>query len=43
MRISKDAAAKGFKIHHFGELLVAKLKDEFPSIVDRVQVTLYTG
>ena len=42
MRISKDAAAKGFKIHHFGELLVAKLKDEFPSIVDRVQVTLYT-
>jgi acetyl-CoA synthase len=42
MRISKDAAAKGFKIHHFGELLVAKFKDEFPSIVDRVQVTLIT-
>lgn len=42
MRISKAAAAKGFKIHHFGELLIAKLKDEFPSIVDRVQVTLYT-
>ncbi len=42
MRISKDAAAKGFKIHHFGELVVAKQKDEFPSIVDRVQVTLIT-
>ena len=42
MRISKDAAAKGFKIHHFGELLVAKFKDEFPSIVDRVQITLIT-
>ncbi len=42
MRISKDAAAKGFKIRHFGELLVAKQKDEFPSIVDRVQVTLIT-
>ena len=42
MRIGKAAADKGFKIHHFGELLVAKLKDEFPSIVDRVQVTLYT-
>lgn len=42
MRISKDAAAKGFKIHHFGELLIAKHKDEFPSIVDRVQVTLIT-
>ncbi|MEW5783658.1 MAG: acetyl-CoA decarbonylase/synthase complex subunit alpha/beta [Bacillota bacterium] len=42
MRISKDAAAKGFQIHHFGELLVAKFKDEFPAIVDRVQVTLVT-
>jgi len=42
MRISKDAAEKGFKIRDFGELLVAKFKDEFPSIVDRVQVTLIT-
>ncbi|NMA91527.1 MAG: CO dehydrogenase/CO-methylating acetyl-CoA synthase complex subunit beta [Firmicutes bacterium] len=42
MRIGKSAAKKGFKIRHFGELLVAKLKDEFPSIVDRVQATLYT-
>ena len=42
MRISKDAAAKGFKIRHFGDLLIAKFKDEFPAIVDRVQVTLIT-
>ncbi len=42
VRISKDAKAKGFKFHHFGELLVAKLKDEFPSIVDRVQVDIIT-
>lgn len=42
MRISKDASEKGFKIRDFGELLVAKFKDEFPSIVDRVQVTLIT-
>ena len=42
MRISKHAAEKGFKIRDFGELLVAKFKDEFPSIVDRVQVTLIT-
>jgi acetyl-CoA synthase len=42
IRINKDAAAKGFKIRHFGEILVAKLKSEFPAIVDRVQVTLYT-
>ena len=42
MRISKDAAAKGFKFKHFGELIIAKFKDEFPAIVDRVQVTIIT-
>lgn len=42
MRISKDAAAKGFKFHHFGDLIIAKFKDEFPAIVDRVQVTFIT-
>ncbi len=42
LRISKDAVAKGFKFHHYGELLVAKFKDEFPAIVDRVQVTIIT-
>ncbi len=42
VRISKDAAAKGFKIRHFGDILVAKMHDEFGSIVDRVQVKIYT-
>lgn len=42
VRISKDARAKGFLVKHIGELLLAKLKQEFPAIVDRVQVTLYT-
>lgn len=42
VRISKDAHAKGFGISHFGEILVAKLHDEFSKIVDRVQVKLYT-
>jgi acetyl-CoA synthase len=42
VRISKDAQAKGFKISHFGDILVAKLHDEFTKIVDRVQVRLYT-
>jgi len=42
IRISKDAAAKGFKIRHIGEILIAKFKSEFPAIVDRVQVTIYT-
>lgn len=42
LRISKDAKAKGFKIKHFGEILIAKYKSEFPAIVDRVEVVLYT-
>lgn len=42
LRISKDAVAKGFQLKHFGELLIAKFKSEFPAIVDRVQVTIYT-
>ncbi len=42
LRISRDAQAKGFKIKHFGEILIAKYKSEFPAIVDRVEVILYT-
>jgi acetyl-CoA synthase len=42
VRISKDAFNKGFKIKDFGEILLAKLHDEFTRIVDRVQVRLYT-
>ena len=42
LRVSKEAIAKGFKLKHYGELLIAKYKSEFPAIVDRVQVTIYT-
>jgi acetyl-CoA synthase len=42
VRISKEAQQKGFKIRHFGEILVAKMHNEFTRIVDRVQVKLYT-
>ena len=42
MRISKDAKAKGFKIKHFGDILITKIHNEFSRIVDRVQVRLYT-
>ncbi|ADG82022.1 acetyl-CoA decarbonylase/synthase complex subunit alpha/beta [Thermincola potens] len=42
MRVSKDAYAKGFRLKHLGDLLYAKFKAEFASIVDRVQVTIYT-
>jgi len=42
LRISKDAQAKGFQIKHFGEILIAKIHNDFSSILDRVQVTLIT-
>ncbi len=42
VRISKDAHKKGFKIKHFGEILLAKMHEEFTRIVDRVQVKLIT-
>lgn len=42
LRVSREAIAKGFKMRHIGDILIAKYKSEFPSIVDRVQVTLIT-
>ena len=42
VRISKDAQAKGFRIKDFGEILVAKIHNDFSAIIDRVQVKLYT-
>lgn len=42
VRISKDARSKGFSMEHFGEILVAKIHNDFSTIVDRVQVKIYT-
>lgn len=42
VRISKEAQAKGFKIKHLGDILVAKIHNDFSSIIDRVQVKLIT-
>lgn len=42
VRISKDTHKKGFKVKHFGEILLAKMHEEFNKIVDRVQVKIYT-
>jgi len=42
LRVSKEAYAKGFRFRHYGDILIAKFKEEFPSIVDRVQVTILT-
>ncbi|MDI6689599.1 MAG: acetyl-CoA decarbonylase/synthase complex subunit alpha/beta [Actinomycetota bacterium] len=42
IRIAKDAKEKGFKLHHLGDIIRAKLLADFPAIVDKVQVTIYT-
>ncbi|MCH7556319.1 MAG: CO dehydrogenase/CO-methylating acetyl-CoA synthase complex subunit beta [Planctomycetes bacterium] len=43
IRISKNAAKAGFKLEHIGKLLHAKFHDEYSSILDKVQVKLFTN
>jgi acetyl-CoA synthase len=43
LRISKKARDAGFRIEHLGTVLLHKLKNDFPAIVDKVQVTLLTN
>lgn len=43
IRISKASAEKGFRFKHIGDILHARLRSEFSSIVDKVEVTLYTN
>jgi acetyl-CoA synthase len=42
IRISKNAHKAGFKLRHFGDILVAKLHSEYGAILDKVAVTIYT-
>jgi acetyl-CoA synthase len=42
IRISKEAKAKGFKFSHIGTIIHAQFHKEFGSIVDKVQVKIYT-
>lgn len=42
VRFSKEAVKAGFKIAHLGSILHAMLHDQYSSIVDKVQVKLYT-
>ncbi len=42
LRISKTAKTAGFKFRHLGVVLHSMLINEFPAIVDKVQVTIYT-
>ncbi len=42
IRISANAADKGFNLEHFGKILHARFHSEFGAIVDKVQVTIFT-
>jgi acetyl-CoA synthase len=42
IRVSENAVDKGFTLKNIGTILHAKLHQDFGSILDKVQVTLYT-
>ena len=42
IRISKQAVEKGFKLSNLGDILHAKLHQDFGAILDKVEVTIYT-
>jgi acetyl-CoA synthase len=42
IRLAKQAVDKGFKLHHIGDILHAKLHQDFGRIFDKVQVKVYT-
>lgn len=42
VRVGKEAFDKGFRLKHFGEVIYAKMLDEFGSVVDKCEVTLIT-
>jgi acetyl-CoA synthase len=42
IRISNNAADKGFTLEHLGKILHARFHDDFGAIVDKVEVTIYS-
>jgi len=42
IRVGKQAVEKGFKLHHIGDILHAKLHQDFGRIFDKIQVKIYT-
>jgi len=42
LRVAKSPVEKGFRLHHIGALLHAKLHQDFGRIFDKMQVKLYT-
>ncbi|AEF81423.1 acetyl-CoA decarbonylase/synthase complex subunit alpha/beta [Leadbettera azotonutricia] len=43
IRVSKVAFDAGFRAKHIGEILYAKVKSEYDSVVDKCQVKIYTN
>ncbi len=41
-RVSKDGFKKGIRLKDYGEILHARFISDYPAIVDKVKVTLYT-
>ncbi|MCQ2512539.1 MAG: CO dehydrogenase/CO-methylating acetyl-CoA synthase complex subunit beta [Lachnospiraceae bacterium] len=42
VRINKSAFDAGFRMKHYGEILYAKVKNEYEKVVDKCQVTIFT-
>ncbi len=42
LRVSKDAFAAGWRLRHFGDVIIAELKEEMGAIIDKVQATVIT-
>ncbi len=42
VRISKDAFGAGFRLEHIGKLLHAMYHEQFSSIIDKVQIKIFT-
>ncbi|MFH1563316.1 MAG: acetyl-CoA decarbonylase/synthase complex subunit alpha/beta [Nitrospirota bacterium] len=42
LRISRQAYEKGFRLNHIGKIIYAKYQEVYSSILDRVQVKIYT-
>ena len=43
IRMGKDAYERGLRLKNLGEVIHAMIMDEFGSVVDKCQVTFYTG
>ncbi len=42
IRVSKDAFKAGWRLRHFGDVIIAELKEEMGVIVDKIQATIMT-